>query len=145
LLITRAEFEKDIRDSYKELKKFDIDRKKASYFLPPYEWYNETIASWARDMNLQLVNFSPGTRSTADYTYPEMKEKYVDNEAVMTSILNYEKKDKNGLNGFILLTHIGTDPRRKEKFYDQLPTLINILKSKGYQFVRIDELLKPNN
>jgi len=145
LLVSRAEFEKDIKDSYKELQKFNIDRKQAPYFLPPYEWYNETIASWTRDMDLQLINFSPGTRSTADYTYPEMNERYVDNEIVMKSVLDYEKKDKNGLNGFILLSHIGTDPRRKEKFYDQLPTLINTLKSKGYQFVRIDELLKPDN
>lgn len=143
LLVTRADFERDLADSYDALAAFGVNKEQARYFLPPYEWYNDTIASWTRDMGLQLVNFSPGTRSTADYTYPEMDERYIDNQTVMESILSYEKKDANGLNGFILLSHIGTDPRRKEKFYDELPQLIRVLKDKGYHFVRIDELLAP--
>jgi endoglucanase len=144
LLVTRQQFEQDIKNAYRELKKFNIDEKQAHYFLPPYEWYNDTIASWTRSMNLQLVNFTPGTRSNADYTFPEMGVKYVDNDAVMKSVLNYEQKDKNGLNGFILLTHIGTDPKRKDKFYAKLPYLITALKNKGYQFVKIDELLRQD-
>lgn len=142
LLVTRAEFEKDLDDSYAELGKFGIGKKQAPYFLPPYEWYNATIAAWTHEMGLRLVNFTPGTRSAADYTYPEMGAKYVDSEKVLASILNYEQKDKNGLNGFMLLVHIGTDPRRKDKFYSRLPQLIRVLKSKGYQLVRVDELLK---
>ncbi|MBB5438286.1 peptidoglycan/xylan/chitin deacetylase (PgdA/CDA1 family) [Pedobacter sp. AK017] len=142
LLVTKAQFEKDIAAGYLELKKFGIEKNQAPYFLPPYEWYNDTIASWTRGLDLHLVNFTPGTRSNADYTYPEMGAKYINSETVQQSILNYEQKDKNGLNGFILLVHIGTDPRRKDKFYSRLPRLIPALKSKGYQFVRIDELLK---
>jgi endoglucanase len=90
---------------------------------------------------LQLVDFSPGTRSNADYTFPEMGNKYVSSDVIMHSILQYEKQSTNGLNGFILLVHIGTDPRRTDKFYDHLPELINELKKKGYEFVKIDELL----
>lgn len=143
LLVTRTEFEKDLNDSYDVLAKFGVDKKQARYFLPPYEWYNGTIASWTYDMGLKLVNFTPGTRSTADYTYPEMGKRYVDNQTILQSILDYEQKDENGLNGFILLSHVGTDPRRGDKFYNELPGLIRILKRKGYQFVRIDELLAP--
>ncbi len=92
-------------------------------------------------MNLKLINFTPGTRSTADYTYPEMGERYVSSDRIFQSILEYEKTDPNGLNGFILLIHIGTDPRRTDKFYAQLDRLIKGLKSKGYRFVRINKLL----
>jgi peptidoglycan/xylan/chitin deacetylase (PgdA/CDA1 family) len=144
LLVTRQQFDQDIKNAYQELKKFNIDEKQAHYFLPPYEWYNDTIASWTRSMNLQLVNFTPGTRSNADYTFPEMGVKYVNSDAVMKSVLDYEQKDKNGLNGFILLTHIGTDPKRKDNFYAKLPYLITALKNKGYQFVKIDELLRQD-
>jgi len=143
LLVDRAVFEKDLHDSYDALHKFGVDKTQARYFLPPYEWYNDTIATWTHDMGLRLVNFTPGTRSTADYTYPEMGERYVDNQTIMKSILEYEQTDEHGLNGFMLLIHIGTDPRRQEKFYNELPALIRILKNKGYQFVRIDELLEP--
>ena len=91
-------------------------------------------------MDLTLVNFSPGTLSAADYTHPEMSG-YRGSEEIYNSILSYEKKDEQGLNGFILLTHIGTDDRRSDKFYLKLDMLIKELKNKGYSLVKIDELL----
>jgi len=42
----------------------------------------------------------------------------------------------------MVLVHIGTDLRRKDKFYDQLPAMIQYFRLKGYDFVRVDELLK---
>jgi peptidoglycan/xylan/chitin deacetylase (PgdA/CDA1 family) len=141
LLVTRQEFTEDLQNAYKELNKWNIEKNEAHYFLPPYEWYNDSIAKWTNEMGLQLVNFTPGTRSNADYTYPEMGNKYVSSDSVFNSIIHYEMRSSNGLNGFILLVHLGTDPRRTDKFYKQLPELINELKERGYQFVRIDELL----
>ncbi len=141
LLVTHQQFTKDLQHAYNELKKWNIRKKDAHYFLPPYEWYNDSIAKWTRQMGLQLVNFSPGTRSNADYTYPEMGNKYLSSDTIMTSILNYEQGSSNGMNGFILLVHIGTDPRRTDKFYYRLPALIFELEKRGYKFVKIDELL----
>ncbi|MHA4807275.1 glycoside hydrolase family 9 protein [Flavitalea flava] len=141
LLVSRRQFETDLKDSYNELAKFGIGLQNAHHFLPPYEWYNDSIAAWTRGMGLLLVNFSPGTRSNADYTYPEMGAKYIDSRTILTSILRVEQQKPGGLNGFILLIHIGTDPRRKDKFYAYLPELIGELKKRGYQFERIDELL----
>ena len=109
--------------------------------MPPYEWYNDSIAAWTKETGLQLVNFTPGTRSNADYTYPEMGDQYLSSDSVMQSVFRYEKISPAGLNGFILLVHIGTDPRRKDKFYLHLPDLISGLKSRAYQFVTISELL----
>jgi peptidoglycan/xylan/chitin deacetylase (PgdA/CDA1 family) len=141
LLVTKQEFTEDLQNAYKELNKWNIEKNEAHYFLPPYEWYNDSIAKWTNEMGLQLVNFTPGTRSNADYTYPEMGNKYVSSDSVFNSIIHYEMRSSNGLNGFILLVHLGTDPRRTDKFYKRLPELINELKERGYHFVRIDELL----
>ena len=141
LLVTHEEFTQDLENAYQKLSKWNIDKKDAHYYLPPYEWYNDSIAKWTKEMGLQLINFSPGTRSNADYTYPEMGKKYVSSDEVMKSILAYESNSNNGLNGFILLSHFGTDPRRTDKFYHQLPALIKKMKLRGYEFVRIDELL----
>jgi peptidoglycan/xylan/chitin deacetylase (PgdA/CDA1 family) len=141
LLVTKQEFTEDLQNAYKELNKWNIEKNEAHYFLPPYEWYNDSIAKWTNEMGLQLVNFTPGTRSNADYTYPEMGNKYVNSDSVFNSIIHYEMRSSNGLNGFILLVHLGTDPQRTDKFYKRLPELINELKERGYQFVRIDELL----
>ncbi len=78
--------------------------------------------------------------STADYTTPEMKNYRSSNE-IYQSILNKEK-DVNGLNGFILLIHFGTDPRRTDKFYTRLDELLLALKKKGYKFTTISDMIK---
>ena len=140
LLVSESEFKNDLRANYDAMKSFGIDQPDAVYFIPPYEWYNSTISQWTKDLGLELVNFSPGTRSTADYTYPEMGSRYRSSSEIYKSIFDYESK-KN-LNGFILLIHIGTDPRRTDKFYFMLDTMLTDLKKKGYTFLRINELLK---
>jgi endoglucanase len=139
LLVDKTQFMKDVLDNYRAMEKFGIHKKDADYFLPPYEWHNQTIANWTEELDLKLINFSPGTRSNADYTFPEMGKSYRSSLEIYNSIVDYEKK--NSLNGFILLLHIGTDPRRKDKFYDQLPKLLGYLKKNGYKAVTISDLL----
>lgn len=111
------------------------------YFLPPYEWYNDSIAAWTNEFGLQLINFTPGTKSTADYTYPQLKN-YSSTEEIYNSIINYEKANPSGLNGFVLLLHLGTDPNRTDKFYKRLPDLIKYLKAKDFHFQTVNQLLK---
>jgi len=134
-------FDADLKSSYQEMANFGINKKNAPYFLPPYEWYNETISSWTEEQNLKLINFTSGTRSNADYTYPQLGKSYKSSNEIYQSIINYNESKKNGLNGFILLLHIGTDPRRTDKFYHLLPKLLTYLKENGYEMVKIDNLL----
>ncbi len=139
LLVTKQQFKNDLIQNYAEMKKFGVSKTNATFFLPPYEWYNDSIAAWTKEMGLQLINYSPGTRSAADYTWPELKN-YQSSEAIFQSILNYEQTKPAGLNGFILLLHIGTDPRRSDKFYDRLHELINTLRNTGYEFKTVSQL-----
>nr|WP_299824381.1 polysaccharide deacetylase family protein [uncultured Pontibacter sp.] len=141
LLVTQKQFSKDLRDNYRKMAKYGVSKQDAPYFLPPYEWYNQSISNWTKEEGLQLVNFTYGTRSAADYTYPEMGNRYVSSETILQSIFALEAKDPSGLNGFMLLLHIGTDPRRTDKFYYRLEELLVQLKQKGYEFVRLEEVL----
>ena len=140
LLVTKNEFTTDLQENYKKMKGFDIKKQDAQFFIPPYEWYNDTIAVWTKEMDLQLINFTPGTISHADYTTP-LDKNYRSSEEIFKSITRYEEKDENGLNGFILLLHIGTDPNRTDKFYKRLDDLLVMLKNKEYQPVAINKLL----
>ncbi len=142
LFVTKAEFSADLNRNYKAMEKFGIQKQNALYFLPPYEWYNQSIANWTTDMGLKLINFSPGTRSNADYTFPEMGKSYRSTDEIYRSIIDYSKSTAEGLNGFMLLMHIGTDPKRTDKFYTRLPELISYLKKEGYDLVKVDELLE---
>ncbi len=137
-LINREAFEKDLKDNYQAMEDLGI-KTAARLFIPPYEWYNQQISSWSNRMGTQLINFTSGTVSHADYTTPDMSN-YRSSQNIYDNILSYEQE--KGLNGFILLSHIGTSPLRTDKFYNRLDDLISALKKKGYQFVRVDELLK---
>ena len=139
LLVSENEFREDLDKNYAELNRFGLSKKKARYFLPPYEWYNDSIAAWTKKAGLRLVNYTPGTLSHADYTTPADKN-YRSSATIYESILDYERKHPAGLNGFILLMHIGTDEKRKDKFYRRLPSILQWLKAEGYQLVRIDAL-----
>jgi peptidoglycan/xylan/chitin deacetylase (PgdA/CDA1 family) len=143
LLVTQKEFTADMVSNYASMTAHGISDKQAPFFLPPYEWYNDRITAWTKQMGLQLINFTPGTRSNADYTTPNDKN-YRSSDEIYNSIVSYEKAKPSGLNGFILLLHIGTDPKRTDKFYNRLPELIKYLKAKGYQFQRVDQLLKAD-
>jgi len=123
------------------MERFGIARAKGHLFIPPYEWYNDEIAAWSKEAGLVLFNFTPGTSSNADYTTPSMPE-YLDSRTIYGRILAHERSDPHGLNGFILLIHIGTDPERTDKLYLRLADLIKELKSRGYDLVRIDRLLQ---
>ncbi len=138
LLVTKEEFLTDLANNYKEMSRFGIDKIDAPYFLPPYEWFNSTISRWTKELGLTLINFTPGTRSNADYTTPGMVDKYVDSDTIYESILSKEKNSSSGLNGFILLLHIGTSPERTDKFYYRLDKLLRELISRGYEFKRLD-------
>lgn len=143
-LVEKQEFVNDLKKAYATMATFGITPQSAPYFIPPYEWYNRHHASWARQMGLQIVNFTPGTHSNEDYTYPgielESGAKYRSNAWLYDRMMNYEKE--YGLNGHLLMIHFGTDPRRTEKLYQRLPEIITTLQQRGYTFVSVPELLK---
>ena len=147
LLVDKGEFLNDLFGSMERLGHISDNagdppslRKSQYYFLPPYEWYNDTIAAWCKEFNKQLINYTPGTLSHADYTTSKDKN-YRSSKTIYNSIIDYERSKPAGLNGFILLMHIGAGPGRTDKFYARLPELIKYLKQKGYQFQTVEQLL----
>ncbi|MDB5192911.1 MAG: cellulase, partial [Segetibacter sp.] len=61
LLVTKVEFRRDLGANIKAIEKHGVKRYSINFFIPPYEWYNDTITAWTKEMKMQLVNFSPGT------------------------------------------------------------------------------------
>lgn len=143
-LVSRAAFAADLGKNLEALEPFGVDRRAIEYFLPSYEWYNEETVAWTREVGMTLICHTPGTRSTADYT-EEGTPQFVSSEAIFRSILDRERTDPHGLNGFLLLLHVGAGPRRADKFHARFGELVDALAQRGYQFVRVDELLGPAN
>lgn len=142
-LVTEHEFQKDLFANVSKIP--DAQQpgfRRSRYLLPPFEHYNRDIADWTRTCGWTLINYTPGTRSNADYT-GEAETNFVSSQAIFDSVLKREQEDPHGLNGFILLFHIGSGPGRTDKFHARLGELMDALGSKGYEFVRADELLRP--
>lgn len=137
-LVTKEFFLDDLNRNIVALEQCGLKRDKIKYFLPPYEWYNAEVAGWTHDAGLRLVNHTSGTRSAADYT-EERSRNFVASQTIFDSILREEQK--NGLNGFLLLMHLGAGPARKDKMHRHIGELLDVLQKRGYQFVRVDELL----
>ena len=136
LLISKEEFIHDLQENVIKLEKLGISP--GDIFIPPYEWYNRTIVDWASEKGFEVYNFTPGLRTAADYTYPEMENRYMSSQRILTQLIDYEKS--NGLNGFIILIHIGTDERREDKFYYHIEEIIQKLRLKNYIFVPLKKL-----
>ena len=138
-LVSKDAFVKDLKDNYLAMENIGLKIESPRYFIPPFEWYNQQISDWSKEMGVQVVNFTPGTVSHADYTTPDMKN-YRSSETIYNNILQYEAD--HSLNGFLLLIHIGAHPDRTDKFYKRLDLLIKTLAAKGYEFVRVDEMME---
>lgn len=139
MLVSHTQFNQDIQKGYAEMARFGIKKEQAPYFIPAFEHYNDTISLWAHQLGLQVVNYTSGTRSNADYTTPDMKN-YIGSKELLNHILDFETQKT--LNGHLLLIHFGTHPNRTDKFYRLLPRLIDELQSRGYHFVTVKQLVE---
>jgi peptidoglycan/xylan/chitin deacetylase (PgdA/CDA1 family) len=139
-LVSRERFDADLSANLAKIARFTSER--PAYFLPPYEHHDAEISRWTARLGMQLVNLTPGTRSQADYT-EEAAANFVSSLAILDSIVRRARDDPHGLSGYLLLLHVGAGPRRTDKFSARFGEMLNDLAARGYEFVRVDELLDP--
>ncbi len=138
-LISKDDFIEDVRINYQEMNKFGVTADMAKFYLPPFEWYNQQISDWCKELGLVLVCNSTGINSNQDWTYPDLGKQYFSSQKIVENIFNYESDQPQGLNGFILLMHLGTDDKRTDKLYDHLDEIITELLRRGYAFTLLTE------
>ena len=142
MLVSFDSFRTDIHHVLLTMKKKGLPVHQPHLFMPPYEWWNDTVARWSARVGLRLINFTPGIRTNADYTYPELGKTYKSSEWLLRWIKEKQQSDPNAFNGVIMLIHAGTDPRRTDKLYDHLGEIIDYLETEGYTFKRLDKMLE---
>jgi peptidoglycan/xylan/chitin deacetylase (PgdA/CDA1 family) len=140
-LITQRKFAADLTKNIAELRAIGALAGRGNVlFIPPYEQFNHDQVEWARPLHVTLFNFTPGSGSNRDYAR-EDDPHFVSSQKIYDDILAYEQKDPHGLNGFILLMHLGSG--RKDPMHPRLGALCDELAKRGYAFERIDQLLSP--
>lgn len=138
-LVTAAFFKDDLQKNIDGLRATGALAEGAPIlFVPPYEWYNAEQVAWSGKMGVGLINFTPGSGSNRDYAR-EGDRVFVPSRQILDDILAYEKKDPHGLNGFLLLLHLGSG--RRDPFHPRLGALCDEFARRGYHFARVDDLL----
>lgn len=140
LLVSKDSFSNDIFRNIDAMITAGLPVFTPHYFIPPYEWWNDSIARWSKELSLSVINFTPGIRTNTDYTWPELPN-YKSSDWIMNWLKDFITNTPAKLNGAIILIHAGTNPRRTDKLYDRLGEMIQLLKKGGYQLLRIDSLL----
>jgi endoglucanase len=142
LLVTSRRFLDDLRANDQALAAFVPDPARAfPYFLPPYEHHTTEIAEWTRQAGRTLINLTPGTRSHTDYMEDD-DPRFVPAARIVSSVLDAERRDPDGLSGYLLLMHLGAGPgRTRDHLCDHLDALLQAIADRGYEFVGVGELL----
>lgn len=138
-LISQPRFQADLHRNLAELSELGALKTRPIYFVPPFEWHNAEHATWAKELGCQMVNFTPGSGSHRDFA-PEGHAAFASSQEIIQGILQHEQSSAAGLNGQLLLLHLGSE--RKDKVYTKLSELIDELVGRKYSIVRIDELLQ---
>ncbi|HEX5472214.1 MAG TPA: polysaccharide deacetylase family protein [Lacipirellulaceae bacterium] len=139
-LVSEEFFRNDLRRNIADLRQNGLlTASGAIFFIPPYEQCNRDQVRWARKVGVTMINFTPGSGSNRDYA-KESDSRFVSSQKIYDDILAYERKDPHGLNGFVLLLHLGSG--RKDPFHARLGPLCDELRKRDYDFERVDQLLR---
>lgn len=123
----------DMEGAYALLARYGICRDSAKILIPSFEWYNSLHVDAFRKAGLFTINMTPGIETYRDYTTPDLPY-YTTSEFMWNQLLSREAS--HGLDGAIILIHLGTDSSRTDKFYRYLPAVIDTLGARGYRLER---------
>lgn len=111
-----------------------------SFWRAAYGEYNQEILDWAAEAGFMHIGWTNGF-DTFDWVHDEASTLFKTPEDVHRAIIKKDD-DKNGLNGAIVLMHLGTD-RENGQMYTMLGGLIDDLVSRGFEPVSVTKLLNP--
>jgi len=109
------------------------------YWRAPFGEYNEQILTWAAEVGYLHVHWT-GSFDTHDWVTDESSDLYHTPEEIFKQVMKLETENSDGLNGVIVLMHLGSQ-RLENHIFEILPQLIKEVRAKGYTFSSISGLL----
>jgi peptidoglycan/xylan/chitin deacetylase (PgdA/CDA1 family) len=117
----------------------------APFWRAPYGEHNEQIRQWAAELGYRHVGWTRGrnwqeSMDTMDWVADTASIAYRPAAEILSHFLAMAENDVHGINGGIILTHLGSHRQDGDHFYMVLPRLISGLREKNYAIVKISEL-----
>ncbi len=120
-------------------------RPMAPLWRAPYGEHNAEIRAWAGEAGYRHISWTRGAGTaedldTRDWVADRTSRSYRSREEIAARILEFGNGRAEGLNGGIVLMHLGTN-RRTDRPHEMLPDVLRTLQVQGYRLVTISQLL----
>ncbi len=128
-----------------ELFRITTGTEMAPLWRAPYGDINKEIRGWAFDAGYVHVGWTYDAKNresldTLDWVYDRRSRLYRTSLQIRDRILNFGK-GSGGINGGIILMHLGT-LRKDDRASDVLGEMLDALLEKGYRFVKVSEQMR---
>lgn len=113
----------------------------------PYGEYNREVCFWAKNCGYLHIGWRQGKTwrhglDSNDWVPDSTTPGYHSPEDFLKKVIALSKSPPSGINGGIILMHLGTERKQKsEQVHFILGTLIDTLRTGGYRFVKVSELV----
>lgn len=112
------------------------------FWRAPFGEYNGQILKWAADAGYRHVYWSP-KMDTLDWVSDETNPLFRSPGQMMAKLLRQAQTSPEGLNGGIILMHLGTEREGENRADTMLEGLIDQLSGEGYSFASVKEASIP--
>jgi peptidoglycan/xylan/chitin deacetylase (PgdA/CDA1 family) len=121
-------------------------RAMAPYWRAPYGEHNAEIRAWAAEAGYRHVGWTRGAGTaedldTRDWVADRGSRLYRTRAEVASRLLGFGQQTPEGLNGGIILMHLGS-LRTADRPHEELPRVLQSLQAQGYRLVTISTLLE---
>jgi peptidoglycan/xylan/chitin deacetylase (PgdA/CDA1 family) len=122
-------------------------RQMAPFWRAPYGEHNVQIRRWAAELGYRHVGWTKGrswqqSMDTLDWVADTSSAAYHTAEEILANLLSMTENEAHGVNGGIILMHLGSHRQDGDHFYTILPRLISGLREKNYEIVKISALVE---
>jgi len=113
------------------------DRPMSAYWRAPFGEYNGTILRWGADAGWRHVYWSPHM-DTLDWVANPTDPLFRTPAQILAGLLRQARQGPSGMNGGIVLMHLGTEREGESRADTVLESLVRQLEGDGYGFVPVD-------
>ena len=120
-------------------------RQMAPYWRAPFGEHNRDIRRWAAEIGYLQIGWThghDGTMDSMDWVADTTSTIYKSSQQVLEGLLRFGDSTKVKAGGSIILMHLDTQ-RATDPVHRIIPTFVDSMRARGYEFVTVSQLLNP--
>ncbi len=110
----------------------------APFWRAPFGEFNRQIVSWAAEAGYRNVYWTPHL-DTLDWVADVKKSIYHSPQFILRRLLRHADRQPYGLNGGVILMHLGSERPQSQRLDVVLDQIIEGLKERSYTFTTVDK------